>query len=115
MSQRSSPPWALYSQALFGLHYGYPLWHPAPEVDADYGPREVEIGAVGYIDSGKFRHLLNAMKPAHHPFNRLRVPDSYQPFSPRSIAGPEEVITQSCLTSHSIQQLQGTASVDMSM
>ncbi len=116
MSRRPLTPWEIYTRTLVHLGYGYPLWHPVPEVDADYGPREVEIGSVGFVDEGRFRHLFNSLKPADDPFNLSRVPEEFQPFRPplRTIAGPEEVITQSCLTSHSIQQIAGSASLDIS-
>ena len=102
----SDAPWDLYAKTMLGP-YGFPLWHADPELDGQYGPREIELGSVGYIDKGKFRHLFNAMKDADDPFNVGRVPNSFEPFKPRllDITAPEPMLRQAYLASRSIRHI----------
>ncbi len=89
---------------LFPLGYGYPLWHPAPENDSVYGRREVDLGSVGWIDGGRFRHIFNAMKGPDDAFNHNRVPNNFQRLDPSGlvITGEEDEITQTRLHSRHI-------------
>ncbi|RDX46998.1 hypothetical protein OH76DRAFT_1324350, partial [Lentinus brumalis] len=108
--------WDIYAKMLFPLGYGYPLWHPAPENDSIYGTREVDLGSVGWIDGGRFRHIFNAMKPAEDEFNRNRVPDDFQRLEPSGlvITGEEDEITQSRLHSRTVTEVRGSAGLETS-
>ncbi|KAI1781682.1 hypothetical protein LXA43DRAFT_1105507 [Ganoderma leucocontextum] len=95
MSTQGQAPWELYAKTMFN-HFGFPLWHSDPEVDQKYGPREVELGSVSFLDRGKFRHLFNARKEAGDPFNAGRVPDTFEPFNPPNltITAPQPILRQ---------------------
>ena len=99
-------PWQIYAKALF-QHYGYPLWHAEPEVDKQYGLREIELGSVGWVDEGKFRHLFNARKAKDDPFNEGKVPESFERFDPKNMqeTAPEPVIVQPYVASRHISNV----------
>ncbi|KAI1791433.1 hypothetical protein LXA43DRAFT_861606, partial [Ganoderma leucocontextum] len=86
---------------------GYPLWHADPEVDESFGRREVELGSVGYLDRGKFRHFFNARKAANDPFNDGRVPATFELFNPKNmtVTAPEELLRQPYVASGSVRQV----------
>ncbi|KAI1791419.1 hypothetical protein LXA43DRAFT_428582 [Ganoderma leucocontextum] len=99
-------PWELYAKAMFNLS-GFPLWHADPEIDENFGRREVELGSVGFLDRGKFRHLFNARKGEDDPFNAGRVPSTFEQFNPPnlSITAPKPILRQSYITSGSVREL----------
>ena len=106
MSDPRTAPWELYSKTMFN-HYGFPLWHAEPEVDEVFGRREVELGSVGYLDRGKFRHLFNARKAKGDSFNIGRVPESFEVFNPKNmnVTAPEEILRQPYVASGSVRQV----------
>ncbi|KAH9949139.1 WD40 repeat-like protein [Amylocystis lapponica] len=68
--------WEIYSEHLFRLGHGLPLWDPEP---TKMGP--VLVGDVGYTREGAFYRLFNATHPAKHRINaRYGVPVGYKPF-----------------------------------
>ena len=98
---------------MFSSH-GFPLWHADPRpFDINHaGSREIQLGSIGYVDEGKFRHLFNSMKPKHHPFNDGRVPATFEPFNPDTTVNPPlPTIRQPYLTSSSVEleSLEGSA------
>ncbi|KAI1791421.1 WD40 repeat-like protein [Ganoderma leucocontextum] len=99
-------PWELYAETMFN-HFGYPLWHADPEVDESFGRREVELGSVGYLDRGKFRHLFNARKAANDPFNDGRVPATFEVFNTKNtnVTEPEAILRQPYVASGSVRQV----------
>ncbi len=58
--------------------YGHALWQPSPW-DPDM---PVQVGDVGFIRSGKFHRLFNALLPADHSSHELGVPEYYEPLVP---------------------------------
>lgn len=100
-------PWELYAKTMFN-HFGLPLWHADPEVDGTYGAREVDLGSVGFLDRGEFRHLFNAMKDKDDPFNRKRVPDTFDMFDPPNltITAPKPNLRQPYVASGSVGELR---------
>ena len=105
MAPQQDAAWNIYAKQLIGLHYGYPLWDPEPEATIP----EVELGAVGYFDQGKFRQLFNVMKSNDdQPHQRLGVPPDFQQFADKNlnITPLENAITQNVLTSRSITSRQ---------
>ncbi|PIL25624.1 hypothetical protein GSI_11373 [Ganoderma sinense ZZ0214-1] len=106
MSDPRTAPWELYSKTMFS-HFGFPLWHADPEVDEKFGRREVELGSVGYLDRGKFRHLFNARKDKDDAFNLGRVPETFEPFNPKNmiVTAPEEILRQPYVASGSVKQV----------
>ena len=107
MSGQDQAPWEIYSKTMFN-YYGFPLWHADPRpFDVEHNQREIELGSVGYVDQGKFRHLFNARKPKDHPCNDGRVPATFEVFNPEhlAIAGPKVYLRPSCHTSNSVQQV----------
>lgn len=71
-------PSEVYSQQLFKLAYGYPLWEPEPKE----GQGEVEIGDVGYLRQGGFYRLFNAMRDAEDDIQHVGVPEDFQRHDP---------------------------------
>jgi hypothetical protein len=56
--------------------YGHALWEPSP-----WKPdRPVEVGDVGFIRSGRFHSLFNALRPA---LGQPNVPEDYEPLVPK--------------------------------
>ena len=89
-------------------YYGFPLWHADPRpFDVEHNQREIELGSVGYVDQGKFRHLFNARKPKDHPCDDGRVTATFEVFNPEhlAIACPKVYLRPSCHTSNSVQQV----------
>ena len=90
---------------LLPLRLGYPLWHAEPEKVIDSPDRPIELGAVGYIDDGRFRQLFNVCKPADDKLNRNRVPPTFEVlhdlFMQRS--GPTPVSQQEVVASPTIR------------
>ena len=99
-------PWDIYARAL-SKQWGYPLWHPSPEADTSIpsGYREVEVGSVGWVDQGRFRHLFNARRTQDDLLNIGRVPDSFERFDPRNMTEtpPEAVIVRPYVASRSVK------------
>ncbi|KAI0922265.1 hypothetical protein AcW2_007006 [Taiwanofungus camphoratus] len=72
--------WDVYSDQLFRLGHGYPLWDPEP---TKHG--EVLVGDVGFVENGAFYRLFNALRPTTDPVNlQYGVPDGYKPFQQRT-------------------------------
>ncbi|KAM5536972.1 hypothetical protein V8D89_009301 [Ganoderma adspersum] len=115
MSAQGTASWDLYAKTMFN-HFGHPLWHADPEIDEVFGRREVELGSVGYLDRGKFRHLFIARKAKDDPFNIGRVPATFEVFNPANmrIVAPQPVLRQPYVASDSVRQvvalLEGNAS-----
>ncbi|KAJ8494847.1 hypothetical protein ONZ51_g2077 [Trametes cubensis] len=109
------PAWDIYATTLTPLGKGYPLWYPDP----DRPEWEVEIGDVGYVREGSFKHLLRTRNTADEPQPHNQVPESYKQFYNPNIVvtGPRESITQTILHSRSIKQVQvsGGASINTPM
>lgn len=84
------PIYRVYTEQLLPLGHGYPLWDAEPEQKTF----EVEIGTVGYIDSGKFWNLFNATKSKEDPYQKMGVPEPYEPFNTPTdtLRGPWEKI-----------------------
>jgi hypothetical protein len=69
--------------------YGHALWEPRP-----WQPdRPVEVGDVGFIRSGRFHSLFNALRPAE---GQSRVPEDYEQLVPEF----SDHITESPLSSN---------------
>ena len=84
----TSPDHEIYARELFKRGLGYPLWEPEPKKDYDddgeYQIGDVQIGDVGYVHSGGFYRLFNAMKEADDEMNtrtRIGVPPEFEKFS----------------------------------
>ena len=58
--------------------YGHALWEPRPRKP----DRPVQVGDVGFIRTGKFHRLFNALLPADDPSHELGVPEYHQPLVP---------------------------------
>ncbi|KAH9941396.1 hypothetical protein B0H21DRAFT_676104, partial [Amylocystis lapponica] len=67
-------PWDVYSEKLFPLGHGLPLWHPDPTKQGEVLP-----GDVGFVYEGQFIRFFNATLPATHHINERGVPDDYEP------------------------------------
>ncbi|KAL1943401.1 hypothetical protein VTO73DRAFT_4476 [Trametes versicolor] len=91
----------VYSEQLFPLRHGFPLWDAEPE-DQKF---EVEIGTVGYIKFGKFWNLFNAMKPKEDPYQKMGVPNQYTPFKTpaNTLRGPWEKIKFPLVVSQTVR------------
>ncbi|KAI0325968.1 YVTN repeat-like/Quino protein amine dehydrogenase [Cubamyces sp. BRFM 1775] len=109
------PAWDIYANTLTPLGKGYPLWVPDP----DHPEWEVEIGDVGYVRDGSFKHLLRTKNRAEDPQPHNQVPEGYvQFYNPNIVVtGPRESITQNMLHSRTIKQVNvsGGASVNAPM
>ncbi|KAI9070073.1 hypothetical protein FKP32DRAFT_1670731 [Trametes sanguinea] len=105
--------WDVYASSLAPLGKGYPLWCPDP----DYPEWEVEVGDVGYLWEGSFKHILRTTRIEGELQPHNIVPENYVRFYHRNlvIIGPRESITQSVLHSKEIRQLEvsGGASADV--
>ncbi|KAI9058611.1 WD40 repeat-like protein [Trametes sanguinea] len=103
--------WDVYASSLAPLGKGYPLWYPDP----DYPEWEVEVGDVGYVREGSFKHLLRTTRAEDEPQPHNMIPEDYVQFYNRNvvITGPRESITQPVLHSRAIKKLEvsGGASV----
>jgi hypothetical protein len=58
--------------------YGHALWAPGPK-DPN---RPVQVGDVGFIRTGKFHRLFNALLPADDPSHERGVPEYHEPLVP---------------------------------
>ena len=58
--------------------YGHALWEPSPR-DPD---RPVQVGDVGFIRTGKFYRLFNALLSQDDPSHVLGVPEYHEPLVP---------------------------------
>ncbi|KAM5536981.1 hypothetical protein V8D89_009310 [Ganoderma adspersum] len=103
MSIPRRAPWELYSKTMFN-HFGFPLWHADPEMDAQFGPREVELGSFGYLDRGRFRTIFNAGRTHDDPFNTGRVPPTFEVFNPTNmkVTAQEPMLRQPYVASGSV-------------
>jgi hypothetical protein len=59
--------------------YGYALWEPSPSKQNN----PVEVGDVGYIRSGRFRRLFNALRSAEDQ-SGSDVPEYHEQLTPKS-------------------------------
>ncbi|CDO76417.1 hypothetical protein BN946_scf184925.g4 [Trametes cinnabarina] len=105
--------WDVYASSLTPLGKGYPLWVPDP----DTPEWEVEVGDVGYLRDGSFKHLLRATNAEGQPQPHGMVPGDYVQFYHPNVVvtGPRESITQPVLHSRTIKKLEvsGGASVNV--
>ena len=58
--------------------FGHALWDPEP-MNPD---RPVQVGDVGFIRTGKFHRLFNALLPADDPSHEFGVPEDHEPLAP---------------------------------
>ena len=58
--------------------FGHALWDPEP-TNTD---RPVQVGDVGFIRTGKFHRLFNALLPADDPSHEFGVPEDHEPLAP---------------------------------
>ena len=67
----------------------------------------MELGSVGYLDRGKFRHLFKARKAKDDPFNAGRVPATFEVFNPKNmrIVAPQPILRQPYVASGSVRQI----------
>ncbi|KAI0753977.1 WD40-repeat-containing domain protein [Daedaleopsis nitida] len=66
--------WNIYGKHMSSIGHGYALWDPQPEQHLP----EIELGAVGWLDKGKFRHLFNTTKTEDDPINTMYgVPEGF--------------------------------------
>ncbi|KAI0673282.1 hypothetical protein C8Q78DRAFT_1024064 [Trametes maxima] len=88
-------PWHIYVDQLFHHGYGYPLWKPNPD-DPQW---EVELGDVGWVANGAFKHVLRTRNAQGSPQPFGAAPLDYTPFNPPNliIEGPREAIVQPVL------------------
>ena len=102
-SKHPAPAWAIYAEQQLHHGYGYPLWMPDPEPNAD----EVEIGDVGWLHKGGFHQLFNAMKREDEPQPRNAVPVGFESLNSRDIliSGPRELITQRLVWGRSVTEV----------
>ncbi|KAI0350495.1 WD40 repeat-like protein [Trametes cingulata] len=101
--------WDIYARSLIHLGHGYPLWMPDPDPGTPGGPWEVEIGDVGWIRQGSFKHLLRCRNRAEDPQPHMAaVGEDYEQFAPRNlvITGPRERIAQPVLHSRSVKNIE---------
>ena len=101
-------PCDIYSQQLFPIGFGHPLWFPEPN------PHEVFIGDVGWLsEKGGFRRLFNSRYPEDHDLNReKRVPPGFALLRSDnlSINGCDEIL-QRIVVSRSMRNLEFQADV----
>jgi len=57
--------------------YGHALWEPSPSKPNN----PVEVGDVGYIRSGRFHRLFNAL---HSAENQSNIPEDHEQLTPKS-------------------------------
>ena len=72
-------PWNIYTEQLFSLCHGHPLWHP--KVNKKY-PVEggLSIGDVGCLIEGSFIGFFNATLAAdHETHTEFGVPEGHEP------------------------------------
>ncbi|KAI0651003.1 hypothetical protein C8Q79DRAFT_898969 [Trametes meyenii] len=65
-------PWDIYAQELAFHGHGHPLWHPEPRADG----RTVQVGDVGWLQDGAFRHLLRTVPGAEDDQTHGVVPEN---------------------------------------
>jgi hypothetical protein len=59
--------------------FGHALWGPGPGCARP----PVEVGDVGYIHTGGFIRLFNALLPKDHPSQTRGVPEYYEQLQPQ--------------------------------
>ncbi|KAI0651005.1 hypothetical protein C8Q79DRAFT_930893 [Trametes meyenii] len=107
----ASRPWDVYAQSLMYLGYGYPLW--APDCDSNYKQLEVEVGDVGWIRQGTFRHLLRCRAHSIEEQPHDLLPDGYVVFSPNHTvidSNPNKIV-QKLLVSKTVKVISHTSGV----
>ncbi|KAF8997784.1 hypothetical protein BDQ17DRAFT_845824 [Cyathus striatus] len=71
----------VYTEKMFPMKYGYPLWFPQPDhnLPLDYRLRGVSIGDIGAITpDGAFDFMFNIGLPPSHPINfPAHLPDDF--------------------------------------
>ncbi|KAI0673287.1 WD40 repeat-like protein [Trametes maxima] len=113
MAHHPNRAWDIYADLLLHHGHGYPLWMPDP----DNSEWEVEIGDVGWLRGGSFKHILRTRRGPGEPQPHGATPVDYVPFNPPNlvITGPRERIVQPVLYSRTIKnvQISGGASVTL--
>ena len=66
-----------YREQLGNLYHGHALWEPSPAGLYD----RVRIGDVGFVRSGHFMRLFNALLPADDPSQGYEVPANFVPLN----------------------------------
>ena len=79
----------IYARLLFSLGRGHPLWHPSPSAGSYNIPQEIHIGAVGRIEEGSYRVILNTMTRDDSGYGQ-DIPEGFTPLhlQKKSILGP---------------------------
>ncbi|KAI0673242.1 WD40-repeat-containing domain protein [Trametes maxima] len=107
--------WDVYAQSLMHLGHGYPLW--VPDCDTNSKGLGVEVGDVGWIRQGAFRHLLRcrATSEEQQPFNCL--PDDYEAFNPPNVVidSNQNKIVQRVLASKTVKVADVSAAVSVNV
>jgi hypothetical protein len=83
-------PFNVYREQLSSPYLGLALWDPAP-MSSIYD--RVSVGDVGFVRTGAFLRMFNAMLPYDHPSNRVFELEHYVPLG----YGPSVNIVQSTL------------------
>ncbi|KAI0651035.1 WD40-repeat-containing domain protein [Trametes meyenii] len=107
--------WDVYAQSLMHLGHGYPLW--VPDCDTNSKGLGVEVGDVGWIRQGAFRHLLRcrATSMEQQPFNCL--PHDYEAFNPPNVVidSNQNKIVQRVLASKTVKVADVSAAVSVNV
>ena len=67
----------IYREQLENLRHGHALWEPSPAGLYD----RVRVGDVGFVRSGHFMRLFNALLPADDPNQGYEVPTNFVPLN----------------------------------
>ena len=102
-------PWDIYTEQLFPIGFGHPLWVPEP-IDN----REVHVGDIGWFENGGFRPLFNSMKPSDDSANKQKgVPPGFVPFQPQEFwVRRGDKIKEGSVCSATVEIMQGGGLVD---
>ncbi|KAI0650997.1 WD40 repeat-like protein [Trametes meyenii] len=113
MAHHAHRAWDIYADLLLHHGHGYPLWMPDP----DNSQWEVEIGDVGWLRGGSFKHILRTRHAVGEPQPHSTTPADYVPFNPPNlvITGPRERIVQPVLYSRTIKNVQISGGVSVSL
>ena len=106
----ATPYYDIYAKELSRYKLGHPLWCPDP--DPSFGA--VRLGDVGFLESGHFRFLFNAIDPSLNQrgnppnFVKLTIPDEWH--SKQEI---KDFITMPTMYGSSIQSLSISSSASL--
>lgn len=104
----ASAPWDIYADQLFPLKYGHTLWLP------DSFGEEVNIGDVGYLESGGFKALFNTIALDEQASDRPRPPSFQHIDFHRDDVMTCPMITQPFVCSRSIRKVEFQAEGEIS-